>query len=335
MKSIVRRNQEKKKLYTHLVISRDLLGHVLEEVLPGCLGRRAQNWDEAGRQVEITTSFFQDKVLKFGPNDQIQRRESSLEGQKQSLEYDFNTLFQLVAEKGSANHFYCYDSLGNCLKKDERPYQVNEFNELVEGEGKSFSYDPSGNLISKSVNENQWTFQSNPLGQMISCVDPDQNRVTFAYDFTGRRLSKKVERKDKKAALLRFFYLGGTEIGAVDEKGVVVELKIPLDPQNPEGSAIAVEIKKDAYVPLYDLKGNVACLLDFSRKKVVESYTYTALGEENILSERKKSISDSLLGNPWRYQGKRIDKEIGLIYTDGNYYDPEFGRAFGPEGRKE
>ncbi len=329
VKSVMRFNQDKKKLYTHLVISRDQMGHVLEEMLPGCLGRRAQSWDETGRQVEITTAFFQDKVLKFGPNDQIQRRECSLDGQKEALEYDFNPLFQLVAEKGSASHFYCYDSLGNCLKKDERPYKVNEFNELVEGEGKSFSYDPSGNLVSKSVNDSQWTFQSNPLGQMISCIDPDQNRVTFSYDFTGRRLNKKTESIDKKASLFRFFYLGETEIGAVDEKGVVVELKIPLDPQNPEGSAVAVEMKKDAYVPLYDLKGNVACLLDFTRRKVVESYTYTALGEEQILNERKKPIENSALRNPWRYLGKRIDKEIGLIYTGGKYYDPELGRAFG------
>jgi YD repeat-containing protein len=333
VKSVVRFNQEKKKLYTHLVISRDQMGHVLEEILPSCLGRRAQNFDEAGRKMEIITSYFQDKVLKFGPHDQIQRRESSLEGQKETLEYDFNPLFQLVSEKGSANHVYCYDSLGSCLKKDERLFKVNEFNELIEGEGKSYSYDACGNLVMKSVNDNQWTFQTNPLGQLIFTQDPDQNRVTFAYDFMGRRLSKKIEGKDKKGASFRFFYLGDTEIGAVDEKGTVVELKIPLDPQHPEKDAISIEMKKEIYVPLYDLKGNIACLLDFTRRKVVESYSYTALGEEQILSERKKPLSDSAARNPWRYLGKRIDKEIGLIYMGGKYYDPELGRAFGPHER--
>ena len=42
-------------------------------------------------------------------------------------------------------------------------------------------------------------------------------------------------------------------------------------------------------------------------------------------------ISDSSVGNPWRHRGKRVDKEVGLIYFGYRYYDPEIGRWISPD----
>ena len=85
------------------------------------------------------------------------------------------------------------------------------------------------------------------------------------------------------------------------------------------------------YVPLYDLQGNITCLLDHQRRKVVETYCYSVFGEEEILNERGRVISDSSAGNPWRYRGKRVDKEVGLMYFGYRYYDPEVGRWISPD----
>ena len=120
-------------------------------------------------------------------------------------------------------------------------------------------------------------------------------------------------------------------MAAVDEKGVITELKIPSNPNNPEAPCIAIEIKKETYVPLYDLQGNIACLLDHQRRKVVESYRYSVYGEEEIINERGRVVSDSSVGNPWRYRGKRVDKEVGLMYFGYRYYDPEVGRWISPD----
>ena len=38
-----------------------------------------------------------------------------------------------------------------------------------------------------------------------------------------------------------------------------------------------------------------------------------------------------LIGNPWRYRGKRIDKETGLLYFGYRYYDPKVGRWMSPD----
>lgn len=330
VKSLTRFNKDKKELYTHVIASRDQMGNIIEEILPGHLGAQTQTWDEAGRRVCITTDFFQDKVLRYDSLDNIKTRESYFDDAYFEAEYGYNSLQQLISEKGYFEHNYSYDSIDNRLKKDGTPYKVNGLNELLEAEGGIYTFHANGNVATKVVNGKTWTYQSNPLNQIVSIKDTDQGTITFTYDLKGRRFSKRIDYKGKKR-ILRFLYLDDTEIGCIDEKGVIVELKIPSNPNNPESPAIAVEIKREAFVPIYDLQGNIACLLDPNKRQVVESYRYSIYGEEKIFNERGKSVSDSSIGNPWRYRGKRVDKEAGLIYFGYRYYDPEVGRWISPD----
>ncbi len=330
VKSVARLSKDKKELYTYAVASRDQMGNIMKEILPGHLGDRTQTWDEAGRRVGIATDFFQDKVLGYDPLDNIKKRTTSFEKESFAAEYDYNALLQLISEKGAIEHHYSYDSIGNRLKKDGSLYKVNALNELLEAEGSTYTFHPNGNVATKVVNGKTWTYQSNPLNQIVSIKDADEDTISFTYDLTGKRFSKRIDSKGKKR-ILRFFYIDDTEIGCVDEKGVIVELKIPSNPNNPESPAIAIEIKRGIYVPIYDLQGNIACLLDHSRRRIIESYRYSVYGEEEILNERGRSLSESSVGNPWRFRGKRIDKEVGLIYFGYRYYDPEIGRWISPD----
>lgn len=333
VKGAKRFSKDKKELYSYQVASRDLMGNILEEILPGHLGGRNQTWDEAGRRIEISTDFFQDRVTAGGydPLGNIGKRETVLDDETYTIDYDYNALSQLILEKGEIEHKYSYDSIGNRLQRDESAYKVDGVNQLVEAEGATYTFDSNGNLATKTIGTRTWTYRSNHLNQIVSITDPDQTTVKFTYDPSGKRLTKRIESKGKKTKILRFFYLGNTEIGSVDEKGVIVELKVPGNPNNPEASSIAIEIKKETYVPLYDLQGNITCLLDHQRRKVVETYRYSVFGEEEIINERGRVISDSSAGNPWRYRGKRVDKEVGLMYFGYRYYDPEVGRWISPD----
>jgi RHS repeat-associated protein len=333
VKRVSRFSKEKKELYSYQVASRDQMGNILKEMLPGSIGEKTQNWDEAGRRVEIATDFFQDKVLEGGYDllGNIKERVTTLDEEEYIADYDYNSLLQLVGEKSDREHTYSYDSIGNRLQKDSSVYKINELNQLIEAEGVSYTFHPDGNIATKTIDGNTWTYQSNPLNQIISIKDPHQNTITFIYDLMGKRLSKHISSKGKKTKIFRFFYLGDTEIGCVDEKGVVIELKIPGNPNNPEDSCVAIEIKKEVYVPIYDLQGNIVCLLDPTKRKIVESYRYSVYGEEEIKNARGKLISDSSIGNPWRYRGKRVDKEVGLIYFGYRYYDPKIGRWISPD----
>ncbi len=332
--SVARVTKEGKELYNYRVASRDHMGNILEEILPGYGGSRKQAWDSSGRRVEINTDFFQDKVLEGGYDllSNIKKRETTLDDEKSTAEYEYNALLQLIFEKGEVEHRYSYDSLGNRLERDGAVYKVDGLNQLVEAEGAFYTFDANGNLATKTREEKTWIYQWNPLNQLISIKDPDQNVVSFTYDLSGRRLTKKIEIKGKKARIFRFFYLGHTEIGSLDEKGAIIEFKVPSNPNYPEISpCVAIEIRKETYVPLYDLQGNITCLLDHKRRKIMESYRYSSFGEEEITNERGRVVSDSAVGNPWRYCGKRVDKEVGLIYFGQRYYDSEIGRWISPD----
>lgn len=333
VKSVARFTKEGKALYNYRVASRDQMGNILEEVLPGYGGARKQVWDSAGRRIEIHTDFFQDQVLgEYDSLGHIKKREIHFDDEKSTVEYAYNALSQLILEQGEREQRYSCDSLGNRLQRDSFIYKVDDLNQLVEAEGASYTFDGNGNLATTTVGENTWIYQWSPLNQLISIKDPDQNVVSFTYDLTGRRLTKKIELKDKKAKIFRFFYLGNIEIGSLDEKGVIVELKVPSNPNHPEISpCVAIEVRKEIYVPLYDLQGNVTCLLDHQRRQVAESYRYSSFGEEEIINARGKIVSDSALGNPWRYRGKRVDQEIGLIWFGQRYYDAQLGRWISPD----
>lgn len=335
VRSSRRLSREGKEMYSTQVTTRDQMGNCLEEILVGLVGKEKQFWDELGRRVEITTDFFQDKVSKGGydPLDNMTQRETSVvDGVRYSTEYGYNALSQLISESGSSDHSYTYDSLGNPLQKDGLPYKINDLNQLVEAQDAVYSFDPNGNLSRKTLSGKTWIYQWNPLNQLVSVEDPEQNKVLFTYDLSGRRLTKCVERKGEKAQVFRYFYLGETELGCVNEKGVIIELKVPGDPHHPQSSACsAIEIKKELYVPLYDLQGNIVCLLDPVRRSIVETYRYSAFGEREIINNRSEIVADSSVGNPWRYQGKRVDKETGLIYFGYRYYDPQVGRWIAPD----
>lgn len=334
VKSVVRFTKGGKELYDYRVASRDRMGNLLEEILPSHSGERKQTWDSSGRRTEISTDFFQDKVLKDGYDllGNIKRRELTFDNEKSNSEYEYNALSQLILEKGEVEHRYSYDSLGNRLQKDGLVYKVDGLNQLLEAESTSYTFLANGNLSTKTIGQKIWIYRWNPLNQLISIKDPDHNVITFTYDLGGRRLTKKIEPKGKKAKTFRFFYLGNTEIGSLDEKGAIIELKVPCNPNHPEISPyIAIEVRKETYVPLYDLQGNISCLLDHQKRKIVESYRYSAFGEEEIINEKGKVISDSAVGNPWRYRGKRVDKEVELIYFGQRYYDPKIGRWISPD----
>jgi len=331
VKGAKRLDKDKKELYQYQISSRDQMGNILEEILPGNLGKRKQFWDNAGRKVEIQTDAFYDKVLKYNSLGSIKKREILFDDEKYLSEYDFSSLGELIAEKGEIEHTYSYDSVDNRVGHNSSSYQINQSNQITRAEGIFYSFDACGNLSSKKVGNKTWTFTSSPLNQITTIELPNEDVVHFTYAPNGKRLMKRTESKGKNSKILRYFYLGNTEIGAMDEDGEIVNLKIPSDPNNPESSCIAIEIQKEIYIPLYDLLGNITCLLDPKTNTIVESYRFSAYGEEEIIDSNGREISDSSIGNPWRYRGKRVDKEIDLIYFGYRYYDPQLGRWITPD----
>jgi RHS repeat-associated protein len=87
---------------------------------------------------------------------------------------------------------------------------------------------------------------------------------------------------------------------------------------------VLYELNGKAYVPIHDHRGCVVVLVDLQTKKSIESYRYSAFGEE--LTHNTFS--------PWRFASKRVDEETDLVFFGRRYYHPILGRFItrDPEG---
>lgn len=271
------------------VLSRNLAGqptkvryHNQAEVL--------YTYDKAGQCLSVDHPAFQ-QTAQYDPIGNI----ISLNNKQ----FSYDALSQLIEEK---DHLYDYDSVGNRLRHNDETYAYNRLNQIS---SKSFSYDNNGNMIGDEKN----TYTYDALDRLTAVMTPTQ-KIVYIYDPFGRRLEKQ---DDRQRTL--YIYLGEEEIGAYhDDK--LFQLKI-LDDTN---KTIAILLDDKEYTPLYDLTGNMTCLLD-ADENLVEEYTYNAFGEESFIST----------DNPWRYAGKRTDEETGLIYFGKRYYSPILGRWISPD----
>ena len=82
------------------------------------------------------------------------------------------------------------------------------------------------------------------------------------------------------------------ETAFVNSKGKILKRLNYSKISGKEDHLIAIELDGNPYIPLLDVQGSVAALVDISRKA---SYiTYKAFGQE--------SIEEGAVITPWRYQ---------------------------------
>jgi RHS repeat-associated protein len=143
----------------------------------------------------------------------------------------------------------------------------------------------------------------------------------FHYDYFNRLLSQTIfTTKNGEWSFFSqetYLYDGQNELGAYPQ-----ELRILGQGKGAEiGAAIAIEKQGKIYAPMHDLFGNVVALLDPSSGKALETYRYSAFGEERVFA--------ASIGNPWRFQSKR---KIGdLVCFGRRFYHPETGRWISPD----
>ena len=99
----------------------------------------------------------------------------------------------------------------------------------------------------------------------------------------------------------------------MDSQNNLLQLKIlGLGLQGDIGAAVAIEINGEIYAPYHDFRGNLIAIA--SIHKIIETYSYTAFGEE----------AQTNYINPWRFSSKRSDET--LIYFGRRFYDPSIQR---------
>lgn len=298
--------------YTHSYDFYDLNGNLLTESLIGLLGPVTHAYDPTGRKTSISSSYLTENYFYSPTGNLLSKNDTS---------YGYDGLSQLTLEKNSiTENKYQYDSLYNRAYKNDEGVHTNELNELLTQGNLRCSYNLNGNLIQK----NDLNLTYDPLNRLIQ-AENDIQKIHFAYDPLGRRLSKVVLDNSNNETLKEYYlYDGQEEMGAISSNGKAKQLKIPGLVYQKLSLPIAIELNEKVFAPICDNQRNVRSLVSVDSKQEENNYAYNSFGE---LQDGTELTSF----NPWRYSLKRWDPETNLIYYGHRYYSPELARWLSPD----
>jgi len=193
----------------------------------------------------------------------------------------------------------------------------NAVHELTAINGNPLTYDLKGNLTGNSNGQGYvWDFENRMSSAVVGA-----NTATYAYDALGRRVSKT--------------FGGVTTVFVNDGLQEIAEYEGVFVVGSPARSYVF-----GSYIdePLMMVAGGVktyyhannlysVAALTNQVGAVVERYTYDPYGKVKILAANGVTVlAASSVGNPWTFQGRRLDTETGLMYYRTRTYDVNLGR---------
>lgn len=265
---------------------------------PHQTGLLEYSYDSLSRPVFTKTPHFEER-LTFSKGLVVKRDvQDALGSQEANFQYD--GLKRLLKEEGIAEHSFTYDMLGNAITFDDKARDFNARNALLGDSEKNYTYDLNGNRLHDGKN----TYSYDALDRLIT-ADTENGFYTYQYDPSGRRLFKKHSNET-----IAYLWQQEEEIGAVSSDNTLLEFRA-LDPH---GRPFALELHGKLYIPIQDAYGHIRSLVDPEANVSCATYRYSAFGDEQIYGN---------ILSPWRFAGKRVDAETGLIYFGKRYYDPK------------
>ena len=312
--------------YTHEYNQYDQQGNLLTETHIQNVTKTEYTHDLKGQILSRKNDYFSEEY-KRNPLGKILEMSSD-----KSEKFAYNFLSQIISEKNEKT--YSYDSLDNLIESNREIHSYNALNQLLSTPQAQYTYDAQGNLLQKALDLEETHYESNALSQLISIKRNNQTALSFSYDPFGRLLVKKHQdlsgTRKKTLSTTRYIYLGHQEIGTLSTTGEIETLKIPsLDGDQLSTKSVAFELKDQTYLPLHDLSGNVTKLIDPNTSEIVETYQYTAFGQERIFNAHGKEQKTSK--NPWRFSEKRVEENTKLILFGLRFYDPSIKRWITPD----
>jgi RHS repeat-associated protein len=324
--SLKRVNSSDTILYQHFYSEYDLSGHCHLETLAKSTGAVHVTYDPLGRAIRCQHPHFSWKAEEFDAVGNLLAQRIETPQDVYSFKYKYDSLYQLTSEEGLFKNRYNFDSLHNRRNKNGGEYDVNKVNELLSEGATSYVYDKCGNLIEKKSPLASIQYSYDALNR-LHIVKDGNTLAKYTYDSNNRRMDKQLWKDGALISSLRFIYLGENEIGAVDDSEKVVELRLLGESSIvKQERAVALELYDKVYIPLHDCRGSISALINTSTGDVEERYYYSAFGEEKAFDATNHEIPNSIIGNFWRYSGKRIDEETGLLYFGQRYYNQQVGR---------
>jgi RHS repeat-associated protein len=203
----------------------------------------------------------------------------------------------------------------------------------------TYTYDADGNLSGDGLWTYTWDGENRliKMESLMSVPAAYRKKITFAYDYMGRRVRKSAiswdvdsgEYATWSATTLKFVYDGWNLVTELQGNRCIQtmtwgpDLSGSLQGAGGIGGLVFVREWNLSYIssayPVYDGNGNVIAMVK-SDGTVAASYDYSPYGE--LLA----STGTYAGTNPFRFSTKYTDTETNLSYFGYRYYNPETGR---------
>ncbi len=254
-------------------------------------GTRHEEWISVPQTTKVSTYSYD----KFGRMISEQNEAMDISGR--SYMYSGARLAS-ITDSGTTRYMH-YDSRGRLSKITSDSAGNSVLN--------SYSYDNYGNRISDSKRSYTWT-----RGSLLATA----GSTSYTYGYDGIR-TKKVH----GGKTTEYFSDGGKLLAEATDDNCTYYA------YSPDGICGLVTGSGISYKFVKDILGNV--LMIKSSERVLARYAYDAHGNCKVLNpDGTENTSSDFIGNinPIRWKGFYYDKETGLYYANGRYYDPEIGR---------
>ncbi len=206
---------------------------------------------------------------------------------------------------------YNYNSIGNIMNKCGVTFEYNDTLHPSAvtniSSGKTYSYDPNGNMTSGGGRDFTWD-----IDNRVTSVTLGGSITSMEYDYTGARVKK------DGAGGTTLYPFAGYEIDASGTSTKFIRL-------GSENFASTKKTASGAITQLFyhnDHLGGVNVITD-------------SLGGRVQLNEYDPwggvSRSEGSIDPDTRFTGQKLDAETGLYYYGGRYYDPEISRFISPD----
>ncbi|MCF7852745.1 MAG: hypothetical protein K9M07_05855 [Simkaniaceae bacterium] len=296
----------------------DVSGIVLKEKPMLGEGSIEYKLDDAGRKNHLVYSCFEDHITHFNREGLISNETYAFPNAKYEMSYKYDALNQLISEKGAYPKQYRFDSHHLLRMKDGIATRIGQNHQLKHLDPLQFDYDLNGNRALQCCLSQQIAYEYDSLDRLVK-VSMDGMTTQYKYDAMHRCFEKRVDYHDT-SLIQQFIYDGQNEIGLI-EHGKIKELRIlGLTPFGEIGASVLFEIHGNTYLPIHDLSGNIALLID-ENNQPIESYLYSAFGEVSIFDVDGNELKESSL-SPWLFQSKRREESTQLTNFGRRFYDP-------------
>jgi RHS repeat-associated protein len=176
----------------------------------------------------------------------------------------------------------------------------------------TYSYDPNGNLYTRTQGGNTTTYTFDSQDRLTGVSSPSLN-IQYQYDGLFNRVSKTDS--------------GATTKYLVDPNGFLPQVIAEMDGTGNilsyyvyDGIGLVAKMTgANSYYYHYDGSGNTISMTD-SSGNMVNKYAYDEFG--NLVN------AEEIVPKPFLYVGQYgvMDDDNGLLYMRARYYDPEVGR---------